>query len=73
MFAAARRDLELVEAAYDASTEAVRAAQRLQEAIEGFDALIGKQTSTLRKYRVLRPILRKPGKHCQPIARPVQR
>lgn len=45
-FTDAQRDLEAVESAYDASTEAVRAAQRLQEAIEGFDALIGKQTST---------------------------
>jgi hypothetical protein len=45
-FADAQRDLDTVEDAYDASTEAVRAAQRLQEEIEAFDALIWKQTST---------------------------
>jgi hypothetical protein len=45
-FADAQRDLDTVEDAYDASTEAVRAAQRLQERIEAFDTLVGKQTST---------------------------
>ena len=45
-FVDAQRDLDTVEDAYDASTEALRAAQRLQERIEAFDTLIGKQTST---------------------------
>lgn len=46
MFADAQRDLEMVEHAYDSSTDSIRAAQRFQEQIESFDMLIGKRTST---------------------------
>jgi hypothetical protein len=48
-FAVANRDLDAIERAYDASLKSIRAAQRLQEDVEHFEALIGTQKGTRSK------------------------